>query len=408
MFRKIVFASIVAVLILSGSISPSLAQGVVPNKPAPPPTTFVVAVNPTQSGFTSDQAFGNAPIKFKKYLYDFVPEDIFNSSMALKYLRSTDGINWEYAGMPYPEDPRYNFILGGTVYKGHLYIALNKNNCVSDTNTIPGLVLRTANGTDWEKVFQAPGTDGATTQTGRLGSFKGWLYVTTVVGHADTGNAQIWRSRTGNDGTWELATDVFGNNTHYTSVLVPFKKYAYITATDADGVHIWRSADGANWDQVGQDLLSDPAYTNWYATTPVVFHGALFVGTNPMVFAFNNAADYTGGQLYRSRDGMTWEMVVAHGFGASQYPSGIDGLIVYRNQLFALSNDMAPDGSTGQTYVWRSKTGKLGEWEPVNADGMGPNSCVGFSWEAVFNNILYIGNGWGLGNTTDLMKMVNP
>lgn len=406
MFRKIVFASIVAVLILSNSISPSLAQGTNTNEPDHhQQTTFEVAVNPTQSGFADDQAFGNAPVSFKNYLYDFVPEDIFNSSTALKVIRSQDGKNWKDAGMPYLEDPRYNFVLGGFVYQDHLYIALNRNNCITGVLTIPGLVMRTANGTDWEKVFQAPGTDGATTQTGQLGAFKGWLYVTANLGHGDTGNAQIWRSRTGDKGTWQLATAIFGNNTGYTSVLTAFKDHAYIATTDQDGVHIWRSADGKNWNTVGEDLLSDPAYTNWFPTNPVVFNDALYVGTNPMVFAFNDPLTYTGGQLYRSTDGIHWQMVVAHGFEQTQYASGIDGLIVYRDQLYALSNFFAPDGS-GITYVWRSRTGKPGDWVKVNSDGMGSNTCVGFSWEAVFKDELYIGNGFGFGVYTNLMKMV--
>jgi hypothetical protein len=398
MFRKIVFASIVVVLLLTSSIVPAFAQGTNPNISDHRWMTFQVAVNPTLDGFADDQAFGNAPVSFKNYLYDFVPEDIFTSQTAMKAIRSADGKHWESAGIPYPEDPRYNFVLGGFVYQG-----------ITGVPTIPGLVLRTANGKDWEKVFQAPGTDGATTETGQLGAFNGMLYVTTTLGHNDTGSAQIWRSRTGDKGTWKLATNNFGNNTTYTSMLTAFKGNAYFTGTDADGVHIWRSADGKNWNTVGQDLLNDPAYTNWYATNPVAFNGSLYVGTNPMVFAFAPASQYKGGQLYRSRDGLHWQMVLANGFGGTQSPSGIDGLIVYRDQLYALSNDLAPDGySFGITYVWRSRTGNPGDWVKVNPDGMGANTCVGFSWEAIFKSELYIGNGFGLGETTDLMKMVNP
>jgi len=405
MLRKIAFSIIMTVLILASLGGTALAS---PPSQAAPVTEFQVAVNPTLSGFASDQAFGNAPVSFNNYLYNFVPEDIFSSSMALKVLRSADGKNWEYAGMPLKEDPRYNFVLGGTVFHGRLYIALNRNNCISETPTIPGLVMRTANGVDWEKVFQSPGVDGATTQTGQLGFFHGMLYVTTTVSHGDTGSAQIWRSRSGDQGTWELATAVIGNNTHDTSTLTAFKGHAYLSTVDEDGTHIWRSADGRNWNKVGESLLTDPAYTNWWVTNPIVFDGALYVGTNPMVFSFNPGPQYTGGQLYRSRDGVHWQMVVAKGFGGTQNPSGIDGLIVYRDQLYALSNDLDFNFNWGTTYVWRSRTGNPGDWVKVNPDGMGPYSAVGFSWEGIFKGELYIGNGFGFGEYTSLMKMVNP
>lgn len=223
-----------------------------------------------------------------------------------------------------------------------------------------------------------------------------------------TGSAQIWRSRSGDKGTWELATAAFGNLTVDTSTLTVFEDDAYISSEDADDVHIWRSADRKNWTKVGEDLLSDAAYTNWWVINPVVFHDALYMATNPMVFAFNDGSKYTGGQLYRSRDGVHWQMVVAKGFGGTQNPSGIDGLIVYRDQLYALSNDLDFYGRWGSTYVWLSRTGNPGDWVKVNPDGMGPNTSVGFSWEEIFKGALYIGNGFGFGAGTDLIKMINP
>ena len=402
MFRKIIFASIVAVLILSSSSNPSMAQGTNPNQTDHLRTIFEVAVNPTQRGFASDYAFWNAPVSFNGYLYDAVAD----FERGLQVIRSAHGKNWEFASMPMPGDTRYNGFWGAFVYNGHLYLSLNQDRCADPSIKTPGLIVRTANGIDWETVFQAPEVGGLANQTGQFGDFNGMLYFATPVGFGQTGITQIWRSRSGNPGTWQLETPAFGNNTDFTSQLTSFKGDAYLSSHDADGMHIWRSADGANWQEVGEDIWNDDSYTNWWGSNLVVFNDSLYIGTNPWFFWLFDPSKYKGGQIYRSRDGVHWELVVKEGFGNPD-PSGIDILIVYNDALYAFSNDLAPyDWSAGTTYVYRSRTGNAGDWVKVNDEGLGPSTMVTKSDLAIFKDNLYIGNQFGYGSTIDLMKMV--
>lgn len=404
MFRKIVFASIVAVLILSSSISPSRAQGTNHNDNETDRlrTTFEVAVNPTLSGFASENAFWNVPVSFNGYLYDAVADGL----RGLQVIRSADGKKWKFASMPMHVEFSYNSVWGAFVYYDHLYLSLNQDRCADPSIQTPGLIVRTANGIDWETVFEAKKVGDLINQTGQFGDFNGMLYFATPVGFGQTGTAQIWRSRTGNPGTWQLATPAFGNNTDFTSQLTSFEGHAYLSSHDAHGMHIWRSANGANWQEVGEDIRNDHAYTNWWGSNLVVFNDYLYIGTNPWFFWLFDPSQYHGGQIYRSRDGVHWELVVKKGFG-NPHPSGIDILIVYSDALYAFSNDLAPyDWSASTTYVYRSRTGNPGDWVKVNPDGMGPKTMVTKSDFAIFKDTLYIGNQWGYGDTVDLMKMV--
>ncbi len=407
MFRKIVFASIVVVLILSNSISPSLAQGTNSNEPDHHRTTFEVAFNPGDYGIDGWGVFWITPVSFKNRLYDFVSEGLFTGDTPLKVFSSKDGKKWEFAGNPLPDQPEYNFVEQGFVYHNDLYIALDRDRCLDPSIKTPGLVMRTSNGRDWEQVFQAPEVKGLTNETQRFGEFKGMLYLATIVGAGQTGAAQLYRSRSGDPGTWDLVSPEFGNNTTSLSTLAVLGRTAFMTSGDANGLHIWRSTDGVNWNEVGQDVLNDPAYTNYALTDPVVFSDAVYVGTNNFFFMAGDPNLYTGGQLYRSTDGTHWQLVVEKGFG-NPIPSGIDSLVVYHGQLYALSNTMPPDIAWNITYVWRSHTGNPGDWVNVNPDGMGSGTLVVTSYQTIFKDDLYIGNQGGWYYLVDVIKMVNP
>jgi hypothetical protein len=401
MFRKLSFAFLIAMMVLTGF------GGAAQAKPPKPETAFQVAVNPTLSGLASENVFWNIPVAFKNYLYDAVADGL-DGSQGLKIIRSKDGAHWESAGMPMPGDTRYNLVWAAFVYNDQLYLSLNQDRCTDPSINTPGLVLRTANGKDWETVFQAPTLGGINDQTGMFGEFKGMLYVSTPIGFGQTGTTQIWRSASGEKGTWRLANAAFGNNTEFISAWTEFKGYAYVTSHDADGMHIWRSSDGKNWKTVAEAALNHPGVTDWWGSNPVVFNGALYVGTNPWFFFIFDASQYKGGQLYRSQDGIHWQLVVEKGFGGTQNPSGIDALVVYHDQLYATSNDLTPDWSSAVTYVWRSRTGNPGDWVKVNSDGMGPYTLQTKSDFAIFKDSLYIANQFGYGATVNLMKMVNP
>jgi len=86
-------------------------------------------------------------------------------------------------------------------------------------------------------------------------------------------------------------------------------------------MHIWRSADWANWKTVGFDVINNAAYTNWWGGNLVVFIDTLYMGTNPWFYRFCDRTKYKGGQPYR-----------------------------FQNKLYTFSNDLAGDRSSGDLY----------------------------------------------------------
>ena len=411
MYRKSLVACVTAALLLAAS--PALAGPPGPKKPSPP-GPFSLAVNPTLSGFASDMAFWNVPVTFKNNVYDAVAD----YTLGLQVIRSADGKRWDKLPMPMPTDTNYNNAWGAFVYQDQLYLSLNQDRCEDPSIQTPGLIVRTKDGKTWQTVFQAGLVNGLVNQTGQFGTFKGMLYAVSLVGFGQTGATQIWRSKSGDPGTWELATPVFGNNTDFTSPLTTFKGNAYLASHDATGMHLWRSADGATWQTVGETTfnVNNGAVTNWVGSPLVVFKDMLYLGTNPWFYFLGmvypggsyDPANYLGGNLYRSKDGVKWEQVVTNGFGGATYKAGIDSLVVVNGQLLAFSNDLAPDWSTGVTNVWRSRTGNSGDWALVSPAGMGSGTLVTKADQAIFKDDLYIGSQLGYGSGTFVVKMNKP
>jgi len=96
---------------------------------------------------------------------------------------------------------------------------------------------------------------------------------------------------------------------------------------------VWRSADGVNWEQVGN--VPDDAGVN----VPVnfVYHGRMWISSNT-------------GKFYSSTDGATWELVNEHPLWAGRY--GV-GSAVFADRMWALA------GSGGGLHndVWSSTDG---------------------------------------------------
>ncbi len=91
------------------------------------------------------------------------------------------------------------------------------------------------------------------------------------------------------------------------------------------GGEIWRTSDGINWSQVNTDGFGSGDNTS--AVTVEVFDGKLYAGT------WNSA---TGGQIWRSPNGATWEQVMQDGFGKAENKD-IAGLIPFRGGMVSSS-----------------------------------------------------------------------
>ncbi|RLB76275.1 MAG: hypothetical protein DRH15_12845, partial [Deltaproteobacteria bacterium] len=93
---------------------------------------------------------------------------------------------------------------------------------------------------------------------------------------------------------------------------------------------------------------------NWAVMSAVVYNGMLYIGT----LNFND-----GAEIWRTRDGVTWEPVELYGFGRTN--GYIWRLIEYKGMLVA--------GTLNPFFgceIWASDTGEAGTLKQVNIKGM--------------------------------------
>ena len=217
--------------------------------------------------------------------------------------------------------------------------------------------------------------------------FQGSLYATGYP-------ARIWRMTAA--GAWSQAnTDGFGdNNNREIDALAEFDGQLYAAAYNwvcddancntghTNGPQVWRSADGATWDNV----------------TPAGGFGAGAIWVNAFVVFDNQlymsiAGDSTrGAQVWRTPDGTSSTRVVENGFANDVYNYMAPSLAVFNGNLYAGTghgdwyNDGHPDGLLGGE-VWRSGDGTT--WIPVNTPGFGNLEAYRVESLHVFQNGLY-------------------
>jgi hypothetical protein len=195
------------------------------------------------------------------------------------------------------------------VFQGKLYVGA--------TNPADGgQIWRTADGLEWERVA----VDGLE----RRGNavllpslvFQDRMYAVGLAASQDAGASGFEVYRTGDGTTYErVVADGFsiGDKRNTFGLLTEFKGELYLSGTNYDprlllpenpseqfppkGFKLYKSADGKQWTQVGEDGFGvDSSYTAW-----MTVHGEdLYLA----------ALDYhRGDQLWRSSDGTKWELI---------------------------------------------------------------------------------------------------
>ena len=126
-----------------------------------------------------------------------------------------------------------------------------------------------------------------------------------------------------------------------------------------EGATIWRSDDGITWNMVSEPGFSD-LYTNTVSTILdfVEFKGKLYASTGWYLIP---------GQIWRSETGDSWKQVEANGFGSASN-NAIAAFGVFSDTLYAGTHD------NNGLEIWRSETGNSGEWTRVVAGGNGQAS----------------------------------
>jgi hypothetical protein len=267
------------------------------------------------------------------------------------------------------------------VFKNMLYISTGDWN-----NRTVGQIWRTPDGNHWEPVtvdgFGQPNVD----FFGRFAVYKNMIYVAAQMRWDDETpvGAQIWRSATGDSGTWEKVVDEgMGDNFSIGITSMAVFKGSLYAALETDWFHpvsIWRTNDGSTWEVVKNDGFGYPdplPAESFMLNSPgsfAILKGYLYLGIAAVDLA---AVDWehpeinsSPAQIWRTKDGVNWEQVMKDGWGDWRNFK-VDSLVTYNNQLYAATwgNNWAWGMPDGGTQVWRSPDGL--HWTPSNEPGFG-------------------------------------
>ena len=182
-----------------------------------------------------------------------------------------------------------------------------------------------------------------------LAVFQGKLYATLGYG---SNPGQIWRSADG--AAWEQVsgTELAAPNRLAFVMAVYNNQLYFATAGGGIGVQVWRSpsGDAGSWVRVAEGGFGDT--DNRSSVCLAVFGGKLYVGAHNSV----------EGTALWSYDGSTWAAANTAGFGDSRN-TALNGLAVVGDALYAAVGHSATGGQ-----VWRLQNGS---WTQVVADGFG-------------------------------------
>jgi len=270
-------------------------------------------------------------------------------------------------------NPVVTYVCALKAFNGHLYAGTSTN--------VPsgggwGEVWRTADGLTWERTV-ANSFDEPNEGIASMATFNGYLYVGT---YNTVSGCQIWRSPTGDAGTWQkVASNGFSGDKNVLSVyiLIVFNGYLYAgTGGSVDhAMTLWRTDNGLIWEPVTTDGFGDSS--NIRLTSACIFGDYLYVGTSNEV---------QGGEVWRSMTGDpgSWELASHGGFGDGQNKWFYEAT-VFQNRMYMT----VARGPSSAGTIWRTMDGL--SWEKVTVDGFGDSGNNEIRHLIVFENDLWAG-----------------
>jgi hypothetical protein len=268
-------------------------------------------------------------------------------------------------------------------FKGHLYVSTIANQSgtmFSGSDKAGGDIWRTKDGVTWEQIGE-PGLGNPHNSTFRFVVFRGKLYA--VSDNINDHGLEIWVTSDGSSFT-QIEAGGFGDKDSMSSYPFVFKdRFIISVGNTRTGAQIWVSEDGKSFQQVVSGGMGDPSNTIvslMEAQNPgPVFQGKLYAGvTNPS----------TGGEIWRTADGVTWERVADEGLGKSTNVSFTPSL-VYDGQLYVVSVTTGGLDALRGFDLFRTADGTT--WEKVASDGfnVGEERNV-FGWLTEFDGRLFL------------------
>jgi hypothetical protein len=295
------------------------------------------------------------------------------------------------------------------VYQNRLYVGMEADNTLGARLWRTKAGVTVANGQeDWEEViadaagcpFGNCNRQGGLLQNDHIDSlaaFNGFLYASTANGGNTTQGTQVWRSASGDPGSWEQVNDDgFGDpdNTNFKDMQV-FDGYLCggtqnwdwanrDTPAWAPGAQVWCTQNGTDWLQKNANGFGDGA--NIEVWSGYVFDGALYFGVQNFGANRGTSGDDVG-KLYRTFDldgAPIWSEVYSGAPGSFR----IDILGDLHGYLYI------SERSANGIRILRSPSGDPGTWVLVNTPGMNGNpQNIGtvVDGATVFDDLLFVG-----------------
>jgi hypothetical protein len=120
-----------------------------------------------------------------------------------------------------------------------------------------GQIWRSPNGSTWNLVVNDGFGNANNVGLAPFGTFKGFIYASTIFDSNGTNGLEIWRSPTGDPGGWQkVVTGGKGNTYNYIATsFTEFSDYFYAAIENMhDGLEIWRTDDGSTWTTVSDGV----------------------------------------------------------------------------------------------------------------------------------------------------------
>ena len=225
----------------------------------------------------------------------------FNADDGGEVWRTSDGDNWETVVSGGFGNPLNTGVRAMRIFANRLLIGVQADDAV-------GQLYSTQDGENYSPLILF-GLGGANTSIHALEEFNGWLYLGTK---NSSSGLQVWRSLNGRN--WDnvvgpLADTVSGFGFAKNNVVFDLHTYdghLYVGSGNWPfGFTMFRSADGINYTQVGQQGFGE--VDNAYGWRFHTYNDQLWFGV------MNRDIFNKGASLFRSTDGLTWEKLVGGG-----------------------------------------------------------------------------------------------
>ncbi|MCS7220079.1 MAG: hypothetical protein RML36_03190 [Anaerolineae bacterium] len=305
---------------------------------------------------------------------------VWTGQIPAQLWRSYDGLTWTAVmtngfGNSNNRGINHLFEFNGTLYAS----TINRPN--------GGEVWRSSDGQTFSRVVSGGFGDPTNAEVFRFIAFDNMIYASTT-SYTTTHGAEIWRSSSGDSGSWtRVAANGFGDARNISVIsFEAFNGYLYGgTWNGATGGEVWRTADGITWAQINPDGFGDSH--SFVVSSLRAFNGYLYASVGHWATRWDfNSVD--GIEIWRCQicDGSDWSRVVDRSFWPARTGEQ-SSLRVFGGHLYLVVGNAA----TGM-QVWRTTDGNV--WEQVGFAGFGDHKNIRSRWDnavTIFQDRLFVG-----------------